>query len=281
MMKKATMIKSMMMAMCITLGVWHATPAQAQASCGIENKAFTGGEFLAYDLYFNWKFVWIKVGSASMSTVKSTYCGQPVYRASLTTRGNDKLDGVFVMRDTLLSYCSVKDLTPLYFRKGAMEGDRYYVDELWYTYPRNNCHLRMHRINRHGEHQWKDKEYAECIYDMMSIFLRARNFNASNLKKGDIIPMPISDARNLSNSWLSYRGKETFKMDSRKEKFRCLVFSFYERENGKNHELIRFYVTDDANHIPVRLDMFLSFGSAKAYLKAYQGVRGPLTSMIK
>ena len=93
--------------------------------------------------------------------------------------------------------------------------------------------------------------------------------------------MPISDARKLSHSWLTYRGKENFKVESTKEKFRCLVFSFIERENGQNKELIRFYVTDDQNHIPVRLDMFLSFGSAKAYLNNYKGVRSPLTSKIK
>ncbi|MDE5783159.1 MAG: DUF3108 domain-containing protein [Prevotella sp.] len=45
--------------------------------------------------------------------------------------------------------------------------------------------------------------------------------------------------------------------------------------------LIRFYVTDDANHIPVRLDLNLSFGSAKVFLKGYQGVRSPMTSEIK
>ena len=256
-------------------------PLKASAQCGIENKAFSNGEFLTYDLYFNWKFVWLKVGSASMSTVSSTFRGQPAYRTSLTTRGNNRLDGVFVMRDTLLSYCSTADLSPLYFRKGALEGSRYYVDELWYSYPRNHCRLRMHRIDADGEQHWQEKEYADCVYDMMSIFLRARNFDASKLKEGDIIPMPISDARNLSNSWLTYRGKDTFKVDGTGEKFRCLVFSFYEREDGKSHELIRFYITDDMNHIPVRLDMFLSFGSAKVFLKGYKGVRSPMTSKIK
>ena len=101
------------------------------------------------------------------------------------------------------------------------------------------------------------------------------------MKKGEVIPMPISDAKSLTNSWLEYRGKETFKMNESKEKFRCMVFSFYEREDGKSHELIRFYITDDQNHIPVRLDMFLSFGSAKAYLKSYKGVRSPMTAKIK
>ena len=251
-----------------------------QAQCGIENKAFKAGEHLYYNLYFNWKFIWVKVGTASMTTQESTYNGKKAYKTSLITRGNNKLDKMFTMRDTLLSYCDM-DLSPLYFRKGAKEGKRYYVDELWYSYPKNNCHLKMHRIENSGEHKWKEAEYQDCIYDMMSIFLRARNFDASNFQKGQKIPLPISDAKHLSNSWLVYKGKEKFKVDDTKEKFRCLVFSFMEREDGKNHELIRFYVTDDINHIPVRLDMFLKFGSAKAFLKNYKGVRSPMTSKLE
>jgi hypothetical protein len=262
------------------IGYLPVSTAGAQVQCGIENTAFKAGELLNYDLHFNWKFVWVKVGSATMQTTQGTYQGKPVYKASLITRGNNKLDGVFVMRDTLLSYCTTDDLTPVYYRKGAKEGKRYYVDELWYTYPRGNCHLKMHRLTHRGEHKWQEKEYANCIYDMMSIFLRARNFDASTMNKGDIIPLPISDARKLSNSWMTYRGKENFKVSGTKEKFRCLVFSFYEREDGKTHELVRFFVTDDQNHIPVRLDMFLSFGSAKAFLRNYQGVRSEMTSKI-
>ena len=93
--------------------------------------------------------------------------------------------------------------------------------------------------------------------------------------------MPISDASRLSHSWLEFRGREKFKVDDTKEKFNCLVFAFIERENGKNNELIRFFVTDDQNHIPVRLDLNLSFGSAKAFLKNYKGVRSEMTSKIK
>jgi hypothetical protein len=254
--------------------------ATAQSKCGIENIAFQSGERLTYDLYFNWKFVWVKVGKATMNTDLTTYQGQRAWKASLVTGGNSKLDKFFTMRDTLLSYCNT-ELAPIYFRKGAREGKRYYVDELWFTYPNNTCKLKMHHISSHGQHMWKDAHYKDCIYDMMSIFLRARNFNAGSMKKGDKIAMPISDASKLSHSWLTYRGKENFKIDGTKEKFRCLVFSFIERENGENHELIRFYVTDDQNHIPVRLDMFLSFGSAKAYLNSYKGVRSPMTSKIK
>lgn len=268
-------LKTLIVGLLMMVGL---VPASAQ--CSIQNTAFKSGEYLFYDLYFNWKFVWVKVGSASMSTVQSSYHGKPAYRASLVTSTNGKFDKFFTLRDTLLSY-TTPGISPLYFRKGAREGDRYYVDELWYTYPKGNCHLRQHRIENDGSQHWKDAEYKDCIYDMMSIFLRARNFDASKFKKGQNIPLPISDAKHLSNSWIKYKGKENFKVEGSNEKFRCLVFSFIEREDGKNKEVIRFYVTDDANHIPVRLDMFLKFGSAKAFLRGYRGVRSAMTSKIK
>jgi len=257
----------------LTLGVQQTIHAQ----CGITNTAFKGGEFLSYDLFFNWKFVWWKVGTASMSTVMSNYNGETAYRSSLITRGNDKLDNMFVMRDTLLCYTN-EDLAPLYFRKGAREGKRYYVDEVWYNYPNSNCHVKMHEITSSGDHLWKDSEYKDCIYDMMSIYLRARNFDSSSLKKGDKIPLPIVDGLKVANAWLTFNGTTTIKMKNNNSKYRCLVFSFIQREDGKNNELIRFYITDDKNHLPVRLDMFLSFGSAKAYLTGYKGLRNPMES---
>lgn len=251
--------------------------SSSAAQCGIQNTSFKSGEFVSYDLYFNWKFVWLKVGTASMSTVQSRYKGQDAFRCSLITRGNNKLDDVFVMRDTLLSYTTM-DIAPLYFRKGSREGNRYYMDEIWYTYPKGNCHVRQHEITSSAEHLWKESEYKDCIYDMMSVYLRARNFDASKLKKGDKIPLPIADGMSIANSWLKYNGTSNVKMKNSGDKFRCLVFSFIQREDGKNHELIRFYITDDENHLPVRLDMFLSFGSAKAYLTGYKGLRNPMTS---
>ena len=279
-MKRTVNMRWMTVIVFLTLHLsFFASSVRAQ-QCGIQNTAFKSGERLTYDLYFNWKFVWFKVGIATMNTDLTTFEGKQAWRSSLVTGGNKKLDKFFTMRDTLLSYCN-PDLSPLYFRKGAREGKRYYIDELWYSYPQNSCKLRMHRVDADGEEHWKDARYKDCIYDMMSVFLRARNFNAATMKVGDKIPLPISDARRLSNSWLEYRGKETFKVDNTKEKFRCLVFSFIEREDGKNRELIRFFITDDQNHIPVRLDMNLNFGSAKAFLKSYKGVRSEMTSKVK
>ena len=38
-----------------------------------KNEAFQSGEHVMYDLYFNWKFIWKKVGLASLTTNATIY----------------------------------------------------------------------------------------------------------------------------------------------------------------------------------------------------------------
>jgi len=58
-------MKKIILSLMIMLG----TGLSAHAQCGIANTAFKSGESLEYDLYFNWQFIWVKVGSAQMDTV--------------------------------------------------------------------------------------------------------------------------------------------------------------------------------------------------------------------
>lgn len=254
--------------------------AHVSAQCTMENTAFSGGEFLSYNLYYNWKFVWVKAGSASLSTVESTYKGKKAYRASLTTRGSGKVDQFFVLRDTLLCYTS-RDLAPLYFRKGAREGDRYTVDEVWYDYKGSQVNLTQRRLYKDGTRKTIHNNSKICIYDMISIFLRARSFDPTDWKKGHALKIPIADGNGIEYSaQLRYRGKSVVKADNNK-KYRCLELSYMEPDDGKYKEIVRFYVTDDNNHIPIRLDMFLRIGSAKAFLTSMKGARSEIKSIVK
>ena len=248
------------------------TALQGHAQCAFRNDAFKAGEFLTYNLYYNWQFVWVKAGTASMYTVQSPYKGRQAYRASLTTRGNDKVDKMFVLRDTLLCYSSL-NMEPLYFRKGAREGNRYTVDEVFYSYNGGKVRLRQHRLQNNGDHLWATKELDHCVYDMLNIFLRARSFNPTGWKKGHDIDFPIADGNGRTPAKLRFQGRETIKADNGR-KYKCLQLSYMELEDGKYKRIVDFYVTDDNNHIPIRLDMFLKFGSAKAFLVDMKGIKG-------
>lgn len=255
-------------------------PYNTQAQCTFRNTAFKSGEYLSYNLYYNWKFIWVKAGLASMSTVETTYNGKPAYRASLITRGNNKVDEMFVLRDTLLCYSST-EMAPLYYRKGAREGKRYYVDEIFYSYDNGKCNVRQHSQHNDGTHNWQKHTYDDCIYDMLNMFIRARSFNPENWKKGYTVDFPIADGDSRKSAKIKYQGKTTIKADNGK-KYRCLRLSYLEQEDdNKFKNIVDFYVTDDDNHIPVRLDMFLRFGSAKAFLVGMKGTRNPITSVVK
>lgn len=253
----------------------------SMAQCAIDNTAFQGGEQLDYKLYFNWKFVWVNAGTATLSTKDTTWEGKPAYKSHLITRSSARVDRFFRMRDTLQCITS-KQLVPFQYKKAADEGGRYYVDKVWYTYPGGGVtHLQHEFTSADGKTSRKQTDMNECVYDMMSMMQRARSFRASDYREGQHIRFPMADGKKVENITLVYRGKKNMSMRSGGTTYRCLIISFVEYENGQEKEIITFYITDDENHLPVRLDMFLKFGTAKAYLERTSGLRSPMRAIVK
>ena len=233
------------------------------AQCPKENTAFKAGEKLTYDLYFNWKFIWVKCGAANYSFRPLKYNGQDALRNDLLFTSNKRCDAVFTMRDTLISYITPQ-LVPLYFRKGAFEGKHYTVDEVWYTYPNGKSHVKQKYLGRNGE--WSEHHYEsdDCNYDMLSILSLARSFDPKDYKVGQRIRFPMATGKKVEMQTLVYRGKKDWTANDNNT-YRCLVFSLLDYEDTKkDKELLRFYVTDDSRHLPIRIDFYLKFGTAKA-----------------
>jgi hypothetical protein len=253
---------------------------QTYAQCEHENKAFQAGEALTYDLYFNWKFIWVKAGTANYTVKKTTYKGQESLRTDLLFQGSKRLNSVFPMKDTLISQMT-PTMVPLYYRKGALEGKRYTVDEVWYSYPNGKSHVNQHFLTHEGELLKTQHETDECNYDMLSILNVARSFDASDYKVGQRIHFPMATGKKVEEQTLVYKGKEVFEAND-DVKYRCLVFSLLDYDvKDKDKEMLRFYVTDDQNHLPVRIDFYLRFGTAKAFYKSGKGLKNPQTSIVK
>ena len=246
----------------------------------IENKAFQVGEDLSYDLYFNWQFIWVKVGNAYMSTKSTRYKNQDAIRTYLITKGNKRADRFFVMRDTLTSI-STKNLVPLYFQKSAEEGKRYTVDKVWYDYVDGKTNTNLYFLDRHGKVRRNNHSTKNEVYDMISMLNRARSWDAKDLKPGQKIKFLMAEGKHVEEQTKKKKKKDIVKANDDK-KYNCHKLSFVEYdERGKEHEIITFYITDDDNHLPVRLDMNLKFGSAKAYLVSAKNCKHPITSIVK
>lgn len=263
-------IIGLLLLICCTLTSW--------AQCPIENKTVSAGEELQYDLYFNWKFIWIKCGTAAMKTISTTYMGQPALRTYLQTKGSKQADRFFVMRDTLMSYMTPQ-LEPLYYRKGALEGKRYNIDEVSFKYNDGQTHVAYNYMNADGTWEKHTKTLTQCAVDMITQLNRARNLSADNIKPGEKINFLLAEGSHIEPKYLVFRKRDVVKAND-DQKYKCLVLSFVEVEDGKEKEIITFYVTDDDNHLPVRLDMNLNFGSAKAFLTKATGTKYPITAVV-
>ena len=259
------------------------TTLPLNAQCPAENKAFKSGEHVMYDLYFNWKFIWVKAGIASLTTNATTYQQKPAFCFNLLSVSSKRVDFFFKMRDTLTCYVSDR-LEPLYFRKGAEEGKRYTVDEAWFSYKDGVSHVRQSRSWLGGRVDTMSYSDSRCIFDMLSILAQARSYDPKDYKIGQKIRFPMATGRKVEEQTLIYRGKENITANN-DTTYRCLVFSFVEYvkdgNKEKEKEVITFFVSDDKNHLPIRLDLYLNFGSAKAFLTSVRGNRYPLTCIVE
>lgn len=243
------------------------------------NTAFKNGETVHYTLKFNWGAIWINVGTASWNVTGGTYGGKTAHKVTLKTMTNKTADKYFVMRDTLTTYVSPQ-LVPLYHEKRGREGKRYTRDWVKYSYKGGKCNVSTyHKVNQKPP---MNTSYSSTTpaYDMMSMMLRARSMDPTGWKVGHRESFVMAEGNKCSQQSIVYRGKETVKVEGSGGKYRCLVFSFMEKEKGKEKEIVKFFISDDANHLPIRLDMNLTFGSAKAFLTSCSGIRNPQTAKI-
>lgn len=249
---------------------------------GIINTAFQSGETAQYDLYYNWKFMWVKAGTGTISTTTSYYHGTPAYRVRILSRGSSKADKFFVLRDTLTSYMTY-DLQPLFYTKTDLEQDKYRVRKVWFTYKNNKTIVKQQYIHSSGTSTWKTEESNQSVYDMASLLMRARSLDATKLKPGDHIKFHMTDGDGMITHSLVYQGKEKIKTKNGSGTFRSLKISFmkYDNDKQKDKEIGTFYVSDDANHLPIACFLYLKFGSARIYLSGYKNLKNPFTAKIK
>lgn len=240
-----------------------------------QQQAFISGEELSCNFYFNWKFIWVKAGGAKLVIRDTIYRGQRAQYMRLLSSTNSKADAFFRMRDTLTTVFS-PELKPLYYRKASVEGKRYTISEVWYEYPTDGkLKVKQYYHRDKKEPRYREETFNEQVYDMMSLLAYARTLDFSSLKKGERLTFPVATGKRVEPQHLIYRGKKRMKADDGYQ-YNCLIISLVEEDDGKERELVNFYITDDANHMPILLDLQLNFGSAKARITEKKGLLYPL-----
>ena len=119
-----------------------------------------------------------------------------------------------------------------------------------------------------------------CIQDVVSAIFYARNIDFNKYKPGDKIPFAMFLDKEVFEMYIRYIGKETIKTKYGKFKaikFKPLLVKGTIFEGG---EKMTVWVSDDANHIPVRIESPISVGSVKVDMISRNNLRHPLSSLI-
>ena len=120
-----------------------------------------------------------------------------------------------------------------------------------------------------------------CVQDVVSAMYYARNIDFSKLQPEDKIPFSMFLDNEVFNMYIRYVGKEEIK--TKYGKFRAIKIKplLLKGQIFEGGEKMTVWITDDANHIPVRVESPLVVGKVKIDMMSHANLRHQLSSLIK
>lgn len=249
---------------CITINA--GTPSDE--FCGIRNTTFNAGEELTYTVFYAVAGIYVNAGTAVFTNSLERFNGKTVYHITGAGTTNTSYDWIYKVRDKYETMIDTTTMLPLKFIRNVQEGTHKQYENITFNRAANTA------ITSNGVYK-----VPSCVQDVISAIFYARNINFDRYKSGDRIPFSLFLDNEVYNMYVRYLGKEDIKTKYGKFKaikFKPLLLKGSIFEGG---EKMTVWVTDDANHIPVRVESPITVGSVKVDMMGYKKLRYPLNSL--
>ena len=216
------------------------------------------GESCSYRIHYGF----INAGHATYSVIKKNK------EISVIVQGGSNLvvDLFFKIRDRYESRINLKSLLPSYFKRDILEGEDKINQEYFFNHKNNTVKTQK------GEYKMKSKSQ-----DMLSSFLFGRTLSSSFLKRKNPFFVNLFIDEENYNMEVKYLGTEV--LNTKIGKIRCIklkpkvqvgrVFS--------NPDDLSIWVSDDKNHILIKVEMDILVGSIKADIETAKNIKFPLS----
>ncbi len=236
--------------------------------CGIRNKAFHSGERLVFRVFYALG-IYVSAGEAVFTVNLERMNNKPVYHITADGKTFSFYDSFFKVRDKYETFIDTATLQPLRFIRNVYEGGYKKYENVTFNQTTNTAVSADTTV-----------KVPNCIQDVLSSLYYARNINFDNYKINDKIPFAMYIGHEVSNLYIRYLGKETVK--TKYGKFNAIKFKplLLKGEVFKGGEKMTVWVSDDPNHMPLRVESPISVGSVKVDLMEFRNLRYPLTSLI-
>jgi hypothetical protein len=232
-----------------------------------QQTAFQAGEKITYTVFYNVIGMYVNAGTATLSVNSAKMMNNDVLHVVGVGSTNSRYDWIFKVRDRYESFLDAETLQPYKFVRNIQEGG-YRKHEVLHFNRKNNTVSSPKGVTK----------VPTEVHDVLSSFYYARTINYDRYKPGDKIGFKMFLDGETYDMYVRYVGKETIKTKYgkfRAIKLRPLLIKGEVFDGGENMTL---WVTDDANHIPVRIESPLTVGNIKVDLMKHENLKYDLNS---
>jgi len=234
----------------------------------IKNTAFQAGEVLRYRISYGF----VDAGEAILEVKETNKTGasRPLYHVVGTGRTLGAFNAFYKVHDVYESYVDKQSIMPWYFVRDVNEGG--YTKNQYYTFNHDKNQVDT------GE---KTFSIPMGVQDMISSFYKARTLDFRNLKAGHVFSFKCFMDDEIYLLKIRYKGDEEVKIRKGKFKAHKFVPVVQEGRYFKSEEDVQFWVTADANRIPVLVKAKIPVGTVRLHLVEWSGLKNVLSSKIK
>lgn len=257
----------------IMLVIFSAFTQQSKAPsnifCGIKNTAFKEGEVITMKVFYNSMGIYIGAGEATFTSSLERFNGKMVYHCVGEGKSYSFFDNFFKVRDRYETYIDTANLFPVKFIRNVDEGGYKIYNNVTFNHTAGTA------VSTNGVFKTPN-----CIQDVVSSIYYARNINFDQYKVGDKIPFDMFLDDEVNHLYIRYLGKEIIK--TRYGKFKAIKFKplLIKGTMFEGGEKMTAWVSDDPNHLVLRVESPIIVGTIKVDMYGYKNLRYPLTSLL-
>ncbi len=225
-------------------------------------------EFLKYEMHYGI----ISGGIGTVSLEKTSYNGHPAYHCELIGRTTGFVDWLFNVYDRYVSVFNPQNCLPYLAIRDVSEGPSY-TDYNKVTFHQQENKLRSQKSGI--------KTFKNPLYDIVSAIYYLRKNAFQSLKQNQDLKVETYFCDEPYTLFIRYVGKQ--KLKTKFGVINCLKFHPVV-ETGRvfdTEDDLIFWVSDDKNYVPVRIQMNIVLGSFRADLIEYSGLNYSLETTSK
>jgi hypothetical protein len=240
----------------------------------LKNTTFHSGESLSYKASVGF----INAAEATFQIDPELYTinGRKSYKIDIYAKTIGLFDVLQRVRDNWGSYMDSADMVPHQSYRYIEEG-RYRKNEIVH-FDQQNRKAVVHKLEKETRKlkETVDFDVPENVQDLVSGYYYFRLLDFSEYHSGDTIAIRGFFDDELYNLNIIYEGKE--KVSTSVGDFNALVFYPVMEKNKifRSDNPVKLWVSDDRNHIPLKIKANMVVGSLNVDIKGYQNVRYPL-----